>query len=124
MAAHTKNSSTKLQQSAEILVLFCILVLSRVPAMGQSPLASDTRHLVPRDPQTEAAFNHFYNMDYDRATQEFETIVEKRPNDPFAVNHLLTAVLMHDLYDTGAMNTGDYSNDSFIGRTRARQIPK
>jgi hypothetical protein len=24
-------------------------------------------------------------------------------------------VLIHDLYDTGAMNTGDYSNDSFIG---------
>jgi tetratricopeptide (TPR) repeat protein len=24
---------------------------------------------------------------------------------------------MHDLYDTGAMNTGDYANDSFIGRT-------
>jgi hypothetical protein len=33
------------------------------------------------------------------------------------VNHLLTSVLMHDLYDTGAMNTGDYANDSFIGRT-------
>jgi len=30
---------------------------------------------------------------------------------------LLTSVLMHDLYDTGAMNTGDYTNDSFIGRT-------
>src|SRR6202035_4524365 len=72
---------------------------------------------VARDAQTEAAFDHFYNMDYDRATQEFEKIVEKRPNDPFAVNHLLTSVLMHDLYDTGAMNTGDYTNDSFIGRT-------
>jgi hypothetical protein len=63
------------------------------------------------------AFDHFYNMDYDRATQEFEKIVEKHPNDAFAINHLLTSVLMHNLYDTGAMNTGDYSNDSFIGRT-------
>ena len=25
-------------------------------------------------------------------------------------------MLIHDLYDTGAMNTGDYANDSFIGR--------
>jgi tetratricopeptide (TPR) repeat protein len=71
---------------------------------------------VPRDPQTEAAFDRFYNMDYDRAEQEFEKIVEKRPNDPYALNHLLTAVLMHDLYETGSMNTGDYTNDSFIGR--------
>src|SRR5207253_2363976 len=61
---------------------------------------------------------------YDRATQEFEKILEKRPNDPFAVNHLLTAVLMHDLYDTGAMNTGDYANDSFIGRTPRPTDPK
>ena len=63
-------------------------------------------------------------MDYDRATQEFEKIVEKHPNDPFAVNHLLTSVLMHDLYDTGAMNTGDYANDSFIGRTPRPTDPK
>ena len=117
MAAQTKNFSRKLQQGAEILVLLCLLVVSRIPAMSQSSIALDSRRGVPRDPQTEAAFDRFYNMDYDRATQEFEKIVERHPNDPFAVNHLLTAVLMHDLYDTGAMNTGDYSNDSFIGRT-------
>jgi len=100
-----------------VLAVICFLVLSRLPAMSQSAIAADPRRGVPHDPQTETAFDHFYNMDYDRATQEFEKIVEKRPNDPFAVNHLLTAVLMHDLYETGAMNTGDYSNDSFIGRT-------
>jgi hypothetical protein len=55
-------------------------------------------------------------MEYDRATQEFERILEKHPNDPFALNHLLSVILMRDLYDTGSMNTGDYSNDSFIGR--------
>jgi hypothetical protein len=31
---------------------------------------------------------------------------------------------MHDLYDTGAMNTGDYSNDSFIGRTPRSTKPE
>lgn len=103
-----------------LLCLSCLFVL--VIAFGavtaaQTQPASKAVHGAPRDPQTEAAFDRFYNMDYDRATQEFEKIVEKRPNDPFAVNHLLTAVLMHDLYDTGAMNTGDYANDSFIGRT-------
>ena len=73
-------------------------------------------HGAPHDSQSDLAFDHFYNMDYDRSTQEFEKIVEKRPNDPFAINHLLTVVLMHDLYETGSMNTGDYANDSFIGR--------
>lgn len=79
--------------------------------------ASKPAHGAPQDVQSEAAFDRFYNMDYDRATQEFEKIVEKHSDDPFALNHLLTAVLMHDLYDTGSMNTGDYANDSFIGRT-------
>jgi len=106
------------------LLPIVILFASSLTVSGQVQLGSKALHGPPRDPQTEAAFDHFYNMEYDRATQEFEKILEKRPNDPFAVNHLLTAVLMHDLYDTGAMNTGDYTNDSFIGRTPRPTDPK
>jgi len=79
------------------------------------PTAVVALHGPPRDPLTEAGFDHFYDMEYERAQREFESVLQKRPNDPFAVNHLLTAVLMRDLYETGAMNTGDYANDSFIG---------
>ena len=107
-------------QSVCFLLLLC-LVASCIPAVSQS-ISDD--HGAPHDPQTDAAFEHFYNMDYDRAIQEFERILEKHPNDAFAVNHLLTAVLMHDLYETGAMNTGDYANDSFIGRTPRPTDPK
>ena len=101
---------------ANFCVLLCLFVFA-ASACAQSEPASKARHGVPRDTLSDLAFDPFYNMEYDRATQEFEKLVEKRPDDPFAVNHLLTVVLMHDLYDTGAMNTGDYANDSFIGRT-------
>jgi len=94
------------------LILPLVVTAWCLSAFGQTA----PTHGAPRDPQTETAYDHFYNMDYDRATQEFEKIVEKRPNDAFALNHLLTSILMHDLYNTGAMNTGDYANDSFIGR--------
>jgi hypothetical protein len=97
--------------------LLWLLLSSSSAVCGNSDAPSQGKHGVPSDPLTDTAFEHFYNMDYDRATQEFERIVEKHPDDPFAVNHLLTVVLMHDLYDTGSMNTGDYANDSFIGRT-------
>ena len=117
MTPHTKNLPTRLALAHPLLILVCALFASCIPALGQSHPAPDASHGVPHDPQTDVAFDHFYNMDYDRATQEFEKIVEKHPNDPFAINHLLTSVLMHNLYDTGAMNTGDYANDSFIGRT-------
>jgi tetratricopeptide (TPR) repeat protein len=108
-------------QRPSILPLVVFLAFASLPAMGQS---TETLHGAPHDPQTDAAFDHFYNMEYDRALQEFEKIVEKRPNDPFALNHLLTAVLMRDLYETGSMNTGDYANDSFIGRTPRPTDPK
>ncbi len=99
---------------SKVLPVFALILSLCVAVAAQS--VKGGIHAAPLDPQTDVAFEHFYNMDYDRATQEFEKIVEKHPDDPFAINHLLTAVLMHDLYDTGAMNTGDYANDSFIGR--------
>jgi len=54
-------------------------------------------------------------MDYDRSVQDFQKILDRHPNDPFAINHLLTAVMFRELYRMGALNTGDYANDSFIG---------
>ena len=106
--------------------LLSILLLLAVSLMSTAQVELDPKagHGAPHDAATDAAFDHFYNMDYDRATQDFERYLEKHPSDPFAVNHLLTAVLMHDLYDTGSMNTGDYTNDSFIGRTPRPTDPR
>jgi hypothetical protein len=100
-----------------LLAIVALLFASPIGIHAQSQPATKSFHGPVLDPQTEVAFDHFYNMDYEKAEQEFGKLVEKHPGDPFALNHLLTAVLMHDLYDTGAMNTGDYSNDSFIGKT-------
>ncbi|MGA7753698.1 MAG: hypothetical protein WCB05_12755 [Candidatus Sulfotelmatobacter sp.] len=107
----------KSSQRFPVLSAIAVVFVSCLSSFAQAQPASKAFHGAPRDPQSEAAFDHFYNMDYERAMQEFEKIVEKRPDDPYAVNHLLTAILMRDLYVTGAMNTGDYANDSFIGRT-------
>jgi tetratricopeptide (TPR) repeat protein len=68
----------------------------------------------PHDPQNLIAFNHFYNLDYDRAVQEFEQVLARHRDDPFAVNHLLTATLFRELYRMGVLNTGEYANDTFI----------
>ena len=127
MAARPNRSHRK-HRTQERVFFLCLLLAAVSAAFSQSISGASALpsaiHSAPHDPQTDAAFDHFYNMDYDRAMQEFEKIVEKRPNDPFAINHLLTAVLMRDLYDTGAMNTGDYANDSFIGRTPRPTDPK
>jgi tetratricopeptide (TPR) repeat protein len=98
-----------------IFIFLPFIFLGCAIAVGQMKPSISVIHDTSRDAQSEAAFDHFYNMEYDRALSEFEKILEKHPNDPFAVNHLLTVVLMRNLYETGGMNTGDYSNDSFIG---------
>jgi len=105
-----------LQFCARLIPLLALLVLNGALASAQITPESKPVHTLPHDPETQAAFDDFYNMDFDRAVQEFEKVVEKHPNDPFSLNHLLTVILMRDLYETGAMNTGDYANDSFIGR--------
>jgi len=78
----------------------------------------------PSDPLNAAAFDHFYNLDYDRAIDEFDQILRRHPDDPFAVNHVCMAVLIRELYRMGAMNTGEYANDSFIGQAHRPADPK
>ena len=105
-----------LRHCPRVIALLVSLIASCIFAASQTDPHIQPTHAPPQDPQTRVAFDHFYNMDYERATQELEKVVEKHPDDAFSVNHLLTVILMRNLYETGAMNTGDYTNDSFIGR--------
>jgi len=94
--------------------------------MGTSGTSSTSTAVTspPRDPLVDSAFDHFYNMDYDRAIQEFQKVLDRSPNSPSAVNHLLATILMRELYRMGAMNTGEYSNDSFVGQAHRSADPK
>ena len=91
-----------------------VLILAAALAAAQTDNASPALSYRPNDPLNQIAFNHFYNLEYDRAIQEFEQVLQRHPDDPFAVNHLLTAILFHELYRVGALNTSEYANDSFV----------
>ncbi len=99
-------------------------VVSLHPGFHAPRAPAPDNQVSSHDPLTDAALEHFYNLDYDRATQGFEKVVEKHPNDVFACNHLITSLLMHELYKMGAMNTGEYANDSFIGQVHRPPDPK
>jgi len=45
------------------------------------------------NPVAKRASDDFYNQDYDRAIRGFESLVKEHPDDPFATNYLLSAVL-------------------------------
>lgn len=79
---------------------------------SQSPARSD--------PLTRSGFDAYYSLDYDTAIRNFEQVLAKYPDDPHAVNHLLSALLFKELYRIGAFETSLYSNNSFLDR---RQLP-
>ncbi len=68
----------------------------------------------PADPLNAQAFDHFYNMEYDRSIPEFTQILQRHADDADAVNHLLNTVLFAELYRIGALNAAEYANDSFV----------
>ncbi len=103
-----------------VLSAILLLVLAEV-CLAADPSVSTV--LRPADPLNPAAFEHYYNLDYDAAIQDFERIAARHPNDPFAVNHLLSAIQVRELYRMGAMNTGEYANDSFIGQAHRPAEP-
>ena len=51
-------------------------------------------------------------------------MLRRHPDDPFAVNHFLAVVLFRELYRMGALNTGEYTNDTFIRAAHRPADPK
>jgi tetratricopeptide (TPR) repeat protein len=106
------------------LLLVAGLALAGVTVFGQTAASPGLQAFRPHDPLNSEAFDRFYNLDYDRAVQDFERVAQKYPDDPFAVNHLLTGVLFRELYRMGALNSGEYANDSFINAPHRPADPK
>jgi tetratricopeptide (TPR) repeat protein len=98
------------------LVVALLPCLWASPSRGQESAAKLNEKLSyrPADPLNTAAFDHFYEMDYESSIQEFTQIQRRHPDDPDAVNHLLTVVLFRELYRIGALSAGEYANDSFV----------
>jgi tetratricopeptide (TPR) repeat protein len=107
-------------------LLFLVIPASSTAAQANTQVTrpDDSLSFRPKDPLNSAAFDYFYNLDYDRSVQEFDQVLQRHPDDPFAVNHYLTAVLFRELYRMGALNTGEYANDTFIRAAHRPADPK
>ena len=119
-----RKAGTVREDSTVSWILLTMAAVLAISACAQGQVRGVAPPSAAHDPLVDAAFDHFYNMEYERATQEFQKISDSRPGDPAAVNHLLTSVLMHELYRMGAMNTGEYASDSFIGEAHRPPDPK
>lgn len=100
-----------------LLLLFSLVVLAGSPAVAAKEPVLPANSAVAR-----RGFDFFYNMEYDKAIHEFETLRKDNPDDPFATNYLLSAVIFKELYRIGALNTESYSGDSFLDQKARRPI--
>jgi hypothetical protein len=93
-------------------------------AQARGPVRSSGQTFRPSDPLNDEAFDAFYNLEYAKSIQDFEKIVARHPDDSFALNHLITAELFSELNRMGALNSGEYANDSFVGQAHRPADPK
>ncbi len=114
----------------------CHAVLIFLSLTAVVPASASKRNTAPKqvtnagyvraatDPLTRSGMDHFYNMEYDKAIQQFEKVLEQRPDDPFAVNHLASAIMWKELYRIGALDTELYAKDAFIDSRENPPDPK
>ena len=94
-------------------------------SVSSAALVKNNRLPLPsKEPINAQASDHFYDMDYERSIQEFTILYERHPDDPDPINHLLNAVLFHELYRIGALSAGEYANDNFINAAHEPADPK
>lgn len=80
--------------------------------------------LSPNDAATRDGFNRFYNLEYDLAISDFEKSLSDHPNDPFAINHLLEAVLFQELHREGKLDAELYMSNEFVHAKKKPPSPE
>src|SRR6516162_328548 len=97
------------------LIQICsLLCLAATLALADNSAWTPNRST--NDPATRKGFEDFYNLEYDKSIKEFETVMQAHPDDPFAVNHVLSSVIFKELYKIGALDTEAYATESFINK--------
>jgi hypothetical protein len=70
-------------------------------------------------------YEHFYNLQYDRAITDFTRYTAAEPADPNGYNHVAEAILYRDMFRAGALETELVTgNNPFLRRARVNASPE
>jgi Tetratricopeptide repeat len=113
------------------LVTLRVMVLLSATLLGPSLIAGEQPHrpqqivhFHPDDASTRTGFDEFYNQEYDKAIHQFELSLQAHPDDPFAVNHLLSGVMFKEMYRIGALDSELYAKEQFLASKQFPMDPK
>jgi tetratricopeptide (TPR) repeat protein len=104
-------------------LLFVLCACASVPA-DQPHRPQQILHFHPDDNYTRFGFDAFYNQEYDKAIHQFELSLQAHPDDPFAVNHLLSGVMFKEMYRIGALDSELYAKEQFLASKQFPMDPK
>ncbi len=84
-----------------------------------------TAPLLAQETLVEQGFDHFYNLDYDRAIGAVERAIAEHPNVPDMHNHLAEAIVFQEMYRNGALESELVSGtNSFLRRPKLNPSPE
>ncbi len=95
-----------------LFFLFFIVALPTFAAV-KAPNGTDTDPL-NLEPDVQAAYQHFYDLDYGTAQTLFEKIAAEHPNDPMAVDYVLNNAVFRELYRLDLLDTTLYVQEGFL----------
>ncbi|MES2220877.1 MAG: hypothetical protein V4587_07915 [Acidobacteriota bacterium] len=96
-------------------VLMTLLFTVAFPTFAtvKAPNGTDTDPL-NLTPEVQAAYQHFYDLDYGTAQTLFEKIAAEHPTDPMAVGYVLNTAVFRELYRLDLLDTTLYVQEGFL----------
>lgn len=101
-----------------ILCAFLLLLALTAPAAAQTYNPADHTDPINLTPLVKEARVDFYNLDYDGALARFETVLKAHPQNPMAVDYVLTTIIFRELYNQDLLDTTYYAHNSFLSSKR------
>ena len=97
-------------ESMRLLMLALIALAPRLAA--QESLAAE-------------GFDHFYNLEFDQASADFEKAIAQNPDSPDLHNHLAQTIVFREMYRDGALESELVSGtNSFLRRSKLNPAPE
>ncbi len=96
-------------------VLMILLLTVALPTFGvvKAPNGTDTDPL-NLEPDVQAAYQRFYDLDYSTAQTLFEKIAAEHPTDPMATGYVLNNAVFRELYRLDLLDTTLYVQEGFL----------
>jgi len=101
-------------------VAVLLSMLLGIQAQAQAAAHTDPLNL---DPSVRAAYEKFYNLDYDGALRQFDEVSKAHPQEPMAWDYILMATIFKELYHQDLLDTTYYAHDSFLSSKRDVPVP-